>query len=83
MMPPRIPRPEDIEMMDDATAAMFRAASPAQRVLVASNAHFSARAMLRSRVEQLHPDWSTEEIHREVARRFFGYDAAGILEALG
>ena len=83
MNTPRIPRPEDIEVIDDATAAMFRAATPAQRVLVASNAHGAARAMIRSRVEQLHPTWSSEEIHREVARRFFGHDAAGILEAFG
>ena len=83
MMPARIPDPRSIEVIDDATAVMFRAATPAQRVLVASNAHSAARAMLASRVEQLHPDWPSEAVHREVARRFFGHDAAGILEALG
>lgn len=83
MMPSRIPEPGDIEVIDEATAAMFRAMTPAHRVRVASNAHQAARAMLKSRAEQLHPDWSSEEIHREVARRFFGHDAVGILEALG
>ena len=83
MNAPRIPDPRNIEVIDEPTAAMFRAAAPAQRVLAASEAHRSARSMLKSRVEQLHPDWPSEEVHREVARRFFGHDASGILEAFG
>ncbi len=83
MTAPRIFDPRNIEVIDEATAAMFRAAEPAQRVLVASEAHRSVRSMLKSRVEQLHPEWPSEAVHREVARRFFGHDASGILKALG
>jgi hypothetical protein len=72
-----------VEVIDDATAAMFRAMTPAQRVLAASNAHRSARRMLTARVQQLHPDWPPETVYREVLRRLLGDGASRFVEALG
>lgn len=84
MTPPQ-PQPRRIvvEVIDDATAAMYRALTPAQRVKIASNAHRSARRMLTARVQQLHPDWPADAVHREVLRRLLGDGAGRFIEALG
>ena len=82
-MSARILEPRDIEVIDEATAAMFRAMTPAQRIMIASNAHRSARIMLKARVEQLHPDWTPEAVHCEVLRRLLGHGSSKLLEACG
>lgn len=64
--------PSRIEVIDDATAAMFRAMTPYQRAQVASNAHRSARTMITSVVKQLHPDWNEDDVLTEVYRRMTG-----------
>ena len=69
MNAPRIPDPRDIEVIDDATAAMFRAMTPAQRVIAACDAHTTARLMTTARVIKLHSDWPDDGIRSEVARR--------------
>jgi len=69
MNPPRIPRPEDIEVIDDVTAAMFRAMTPAQTVAIACDAHDTATAMTAARVRQQHPDWPADRVRLEVGRR--------------
>jgi len=68
-MAPRIPDPRDIEVIDDATAAMFRAMTPAQIVAVACDAHDTATAMMAVRVRELHPDWPRDRVRLEVGRR--------------
>lgn len=75
--------PIRVEVIDDATAAMFRAMTPAQRVIVSSNAHRSARRMLTARVQELHPDWTPTAVHREVLKRLLGHGSSGLLAALG
>ena len=69
MNTPRIPRPEDIEVIDDATAAMFRAMTPAQTVAIACDAHDTATAMTAARVREEHPDWPQVRMRLEVGRR--------------
>jgi hypothetical protein len=39
--------------------------------------------MLKSRIEQLYPDWSAEMKHREFLRRLLGDGATRYLEAHG
>ena len=68
-MPVRIPEPRDIEVMDDATAAMFRAMTPAQTVAIACDAHDTAAAMTAARVREEHPDWPWDRVRLEVGRR--------------
>lgn len=65
-MPPRI------EVIDRTYAAILAAKTPAERVAMTNAAHRTARTILRSRVEQLHPDWTPEERQREFLRRLLG-----------
>ena len=69
MMPARIPELRDIEVIDDATAAMFRAMTPAQTVVIACDAHDTATAMTAARVCEEHPDWPRDRVRLEVGRR--------------
>lgn len=66
--PPR-PRPEDIEVVDDAMAHVYAAKTGAERLAIASGMFRSAREMLLSHLRTAHPDWSEERVHREAARR--------------
>lgn len=63
------PRPEDIEVVDDALARVYAAKTGAERLAIASGMFRSARGMLLSHLRTAHPDWSEERVHREVARR--------------
>lgn len=71
-MPNRVLEPRRIEVIDDATAAMFRAMTPAQRVASALRAHRMAREFIIAIVRSSHPDWADELVSREVARRMSG-----------
>ena len=68
-MPARIPAPRDIEAIDDATAAMFRAMTPAQTVAISCDAHDTATAMTAAQVRGQHPDWPADCVRAEVGRR--------------
>ena len=70
-----------VEVVDRTYAAILAAKTPAERVAIADSAHRSARRMLRSRIEQLHPDWSDDEKQREFLRRLLGHGADGYLAA--
>jgi len=58
-----------IEVVDEAVAAMLRTKTPAERVAMANAAHRLARAILTAQVQRQHPDWAEPEVQREVARR--------------
>jgi hypothetical protein len=64
-----IPRPEDIEVIDDEMARVYAAKTGAERLAIASGMFASARRMILSHLRTEHPDWSEEQIHREAARR--------------
>jgi hypothetical protein len=68
----RVPELSRIEVIDDATAAMFRAMTPAQRVAQTASAYRAARILAAAGVRHQHPDWSDEQVAREVARRVSG-----------
>lgn len=63
------PRPQDIEVVDDALARVYAMKTGAERLAIASGMFRSAREMLLSHLRTTHPDWSEKRVHREVARR--------------
>ncbi len=63
------PRRVVIEVIDDATAAMYRAMTPAQRIAAACDAHDTAFAMTSAQVRRSHPDWTQSQVRAESARR--------------
>jgi hypothetical protein len=50
-------------------AALLRQKTPAQRLQIAFGLWQFVRSTLRRRLAATHPDWSEEEVCREVARR--------------
>lgn len=66
---PRIPRPEDVEVLDDEMARLYRSKTGAERLAIASAMFTSARRMLLAHLRAEHPEWSEEEVQREAARR--------------
>jgi len=58
-----------IEVIDDQMAAVLRQKSGAERLAIANGLFLSARRMLTSHLRSEHPEWSDDQIAREVARR--------------
>jgi len=70
MTPRRRPlRPEQIEVVDEEMARIYRAMTGAERLAVANRMFRSASSMLRSHLRTEHPDWSEERVGKEAARR--------------
>lgn len=65
----RIPRPEDVEVIDDEMARLYASKTGAERLAIASGMFSSARRMLMSHLRAEHPEWNDERIRREAARR--------------
>jgi len=61
--------PENLEVVDDEMAEIFRRKTGAERLQIAFGLFSSARRMLTSHLGAQHPDWDQEKIQREVARR--------------
>ena len=61
--------PGQIEVMDEAVAAILRQKTPAERIALASAAHRTARLLLAAQVRRQHADWTDAQIDQEVARR--------------
>ncbi|MBM3992737.1 MAG: hypothetical protein FJ303_01050 [Planctomycetes bacterium] len=64
--------PGQIEVVDEAVAAILRQKTPAERIALATAAHRTARAMISARIRSQHPDWSDEAVCREILRRLTG-----------
>ncbi len=62
-------RPLNIEVLDDAVADILRKKSPSERLAIANGMWRSARRMIESLLRAEHPEWTDDEIRREVARR--------------
>ena len=69
-----------IEVIDRTYAAILAKKTPAERIAMADSAHRCMKSMLRSRIHQLHPEWTDEEKHRELLRRLLGHGAAEYLK---
>ena len=59
-----------IEVIDDATAEMFRWMTPAERVRLGLASRDFAARMMAAGVRFQHPDWPEAAVHDEVRRRF-------------
>ena len=64
-----VPRPEDVELIDDEMARLYASKSGAERLAIASGMFASARKMLLAHLRADHPEWSEDRIGREAARR--------------
>ena len=58
-----------IELPDDATVAVLRTLSGADRLRIASGMFRSARRMLESDLAARHPEWGEPRVRVEAARR--------------
>ena len=58
-----------IEVVDDAMAEVLRRKTPAERIKIGFALWTSARGMLFAHLKRTHPEWSTEMVEKEVARR--------------
>jgi hypothetical protein len=59
----------EIEIVDDEMARVLAAKTGAERLAIAFGMYESAREMLTSHLQSRFPEWSTDRIEREVARR--------------
>ncbi len=59
-----------IEVIDDAMAALLKRKTPADRIRIAFTLWSSAHDMLMVHIRKTHPDWDGKRVEREVARRF-------------
>lgn len=60
---------ERMEIVDSAMAAVLRDKSPAERLAIAHAMWRSARDMIRNLLRAEHPEWSSETVDQETARR--------------
>lgn len=58
-----------IEVMDDAMVEVLRRKEPWERIAIGFDMWIGAWNMLASLLESMHPEWSKEQIQREVVRR--------------
>jgi hypothetical protein len=71
-MPTRTLNPSCIEVVDDTIAAVLRAKAPWERVAMVGQANRTVRQLIAGGVRVKHPDWTDEQVSREVARRMLG-----------
>ena len=68
--------PRNVEIVDEEVARILRAKTGAERLRIAFGMYAAARRMLISTLESEHPDWSEDQVRREVGRRLsHGYSA--------
>jgi Rv0078B-related antitoxin len=59
----------DIEMVDDAMAAILRQKTDAERLAIGFGMWEFARRLIEANVRADHPEWPNDEVRRQVARR--------------
>jgi hypothetical protein len=64
--------PRRIEVIDDATAEMYRRMTPVERIKRGLAMGAFARKIIAAGVRAAHPAWSEAEVRKETARRFAG-----------
>jgi hypothetical protein len=74
--------PRRIEAVDLEVAAILRAKAPHERIAMTSEAHRTARLLLQAQIMRMNPDWSSDQVHREVVRRLaYGTDGPSSVRA--
>jgi hypothetical protein len=64
--------PQSIEVVDRISAELFKKMSPARRLEVAFGLGAMARQVVGAGVRHFHPEFTEDEVTREVARRVRG-----------
>lgn len=58
-----------IELLDDEMAEILRHKTEAERLRIAAAMYRSARTIIRGAIRTEHPNWSVEQVNREIASR--------------
>ena len=61
-----------VEVVDEEFAALLRSRTPEQRLKAAAAHARYLRRVLKSQLQSRHPEWSAEQLHHELARRYLG-----------
>ncbi|OYV96623.1 MAG: hypothetical protein B7Z73_00365 [Planctomycetia bacterium 21-64-5] len=67
--------PSRIEVPDPAIVEILKTKTPAERLAMVFAANRTMRLRIEGYLRTYHPDWSDEEIQREIARRMLGGSA--------
>jgi len=67
--PPNVRKRPRIELLDDAIVEVLRRKTPVERVAMIFAANRTMRLRLEGHLRSLHPDWDTQAVMQEVARR--------------
>jgi hypothetical protein len=63
------PRMRKIEILDDQMAELLRSKTEAERFAMIDKFWRFARQLVQAMIVHEHPDWTEEQVRREVARR--------------
>jgi hypothetical protein len=63
------PKRPVVEVMDDAMADILRQKTEAERLRIAGRMWQSARVILRGAIRTEYPEWTVDQVNREIARR--------------
>ncbi len=61
-----------IEIPDERISRILRTKTIAERVAMIADANDTARLIAAAGIRHLHPNWSEDQVQREVARRMLG-----------
>jgi hypothetical protein len=61
--------PARIEVVDEATAAKLRRMTPTEKIEMVFQCGRTFKCVLARHISMIHPDWSDEQVGREVVRR--------------
>jgi hypothetical protein len=61
--------PTRIEVLDEAMAKVLRHKEPWERIAMIGQANRTMRALIEGHLRTWHPQWSDEQIKREIGRR--------------
>jgi hypothetical protein len=61
--------PGQIEVVDPAVAAILRGKTITERVAMILDANATMRKLIEGPLRAQHPDWTIDQIQREIARR--------------
>ena len=64
--------PRRIEVLDEATARMYRNKTVTERVALVFDAHRTAKSLVEAHLRHIHPEWDDARVHSEVVRRMLG-----------
>ena len=62
-------KPSGGEVVDDFVADVLRHKTPGERIQMTADANDTARLLAAGGIRYQHPDWSSDRIQQEVARR--------------